>query len=176
MSRTLVKSQKISNDTFSSEYTPTLDIPISDEIKTLCNNVVACELDAALSGLTQIGLSTGQSSSTATTARTVACKYNYFSCFIFIWPQQFMYFFKVNTSPFIINSNSTLNIDLSNPEPVSISIYAYDKDAEDVINFLWFINGVSNYTVTAQVNNTITTSINLTIVYYPSKTDVPSLQ
>jgi hypothetical protein len=87
-----------------------------------------------------------------------------------------VFFLKVNTSPFIINSNSTLNIDLSNPEPVSISIYAYDKDAEDVINFLWFINGVSNYTVTAQVNNTITTSINLTIVYYPSKTDVPSLQ
>ncbi len=57
------------------EYTPTFDLPISDEIKALCKNNVNCESDAALSGLKQIGLSTATAVKQAEVSRTVACKF-----------------------------------------------------------------------------------------------------
>ena len=82
----------------------------------------------------------------------------------------------MNTPPIIQISNSTLSINFNKLEPVSFSIYVYDKDNGDAVKFLYYIKGISNYTVSAKVNNTIATSLNLTILYFPTANDVPSIQ
>ncbi len=59
---------------------------------------------------------------------------------------------------------------------MSISVYVYDKDDGDVVNFMYFLAGINNYTISAQINNTKASTINFTVQYVPSANDNPSLE